>query len=54
MAPARCAGGASNRARQVCRARFNLHNRNRPVAAFDQVATGRRASSLRGAYDDNW
>jgi len=36
----------SNRARQVCRARIQRPRQNRPVAAFNQAATGRARNSL--------
>lgn len=35
-----------NRARQVCRARFQRPQQNRPVAAFGQTATGRARNDL--------
>jgi len=47
MAPARLAPGlSSNRARQVCRARFPRPQQNRLVAAFGQAATRRARNGL--------
>lgn len=48
--PRRAAPGLfPNRARQVCRARFQRPQQNRPVAAFGQAATGRARNGLRAA-----
>ena len=45
--PRRAAPGPfPNRARRVCRARFQRPPKNRPVAAFDQAATGRARNGL--------